>query len=165
MPKKTQQASWIWVEGRAFDSRGVRQWYPLYNHRTEHEAQQTLRLIENGVVTKEKVNRHLLRYDDFRIGEERDHVADMRAATEKAVAGKCPACGKKPGKHQKGKWKQRPALRCSRCGHKWAVGPPEIPAEGATSPSKGRNALLGLDGAARKGKKAQKSKKKGKKKA
>lgn len=177
MAKKKQVAPWIWVEGRAFDHRGVRQWHPLFNHRTEAEANTTLKAIERGVIDQ-KANRYLRRYDDFRIAPQRDQLADMAKARAKADAGRCPNCKKKPGKHTRGKWRGYNALRCSRCGHAWAVGPaPEAltlrwsatystnnRSKGAESPSEATPESQGSQGAQKKGKKKQKSKKKGKRK-
>lgn len=177
MAKKTKAPTWIWVEGRAFDHRGVRHWYPLFNHRTESEANTTLKAIERGVIDR-KANRYLDRFDDFRVMPERDQLADMAKATAKAESGKCPNCGKKPGKHRRGTWKGYPALRCSRCEHKWAIGPPkdvdtirwtasydlDRRSKGAESPSKAPAEGSGSQGAKKKGKKKQKGKGKRKRK-
>lgn len=174
MAKKTKAPGWIWVEGRAFDHRGVRQWYPLFNHRTDSEANTTLKAIERGVIDR-RANRYLDRFDDFRVMPERDQLTDMAKATAKAEAGKCPNCAKKPGKHKRGTWKGYPALRCSRCGHKWAIGPPKNVhtlrwsasyerSKGAESPSKAPAESSGSQGAEKKAKKKQKGKKKSKRK-
>lgn len=171
---KDKAPAWFWVEGRCFDHRGIRQWCPLFNSRTESEANTTLKAIERGVIDR-KANRYLNRFDDFRVMPERNQLADMTEARLKAEEGKCPNCGKKPGKHKRGRWKGYPALRCSRCDHTWAVGPHEDhdkPWSGATkklseapqSPSKAPPESSGSQGAEKKAKKKQKGKKKGKRK-
>ena len=172
--KAQQQDPWIWVEGRGFDHRGVRQWYPLFNHRSEAEANSTLKLIERGLIDL-KANRALGRYDSFRVSPSRDHLGDMNKERAKADAGRCPNCKKKPGKHTPGQWKGYRALRCSRCGHTWAISnhqdhdrrwlPSYVLSHAPERPVEAIEEGSGSRGAKKKGKKGAKSKKKSKKKS